>query len=92
MSLVVSAIVINWMMLACTHLKFKQTMQKLNKTTLFPAIAYPLSNYICIVFMLGILAIMWQTPEMQIAVLLIPVWIICLSFTYWLKQKKTNIS
>lgn len=91
MSLVVSAIVINWMMLACTHLKFKQKMQSLSKTTLFPAIAYPLSNYICIAFMLGILAIMWLTPDMRIAVLLIPVWIICLSFAYWLKQKEANV-
>lgn len=88
MSLVVSAIVINWMMLACTHLKFKQKMQKLKQNTLFPTIAYPLSNYICIAFMLSILVIMWLTPDMRIAVLLIPVWIICLSLAYGLKQKK----
>lgn len=88
MSLVVSAIVINWMMLACTHLKFKQKMQKLKHNTLFPTIAYPLSNYICIAFMLSILVIMWLTPDMRIAVLLIPVWIICLSLAYGLKQKK----
>ncbi|QOW45687.1 MULTISPECIES: amino acid permease [Acinetobacter] len=88
MSLVVSAIVINWMMLACTHLKFKQKMQKLKHNTLFPTIAYPLSNYICIAFMLSILVIMWLTPDMRIAVLLIPVWIICLSLAYGLKRKK----
>ncbi|RYL28318.1 MULTISPECIES: amino acid permease [Acinetobacter] len=88
MSLVVSAIVINWMMLACTHLKFKQKMQQLKHNTLFPTIAYPLSNYICIAFMLSILVIMWLTPDMRIAVLLIPVWIICLSLAYGLKQKK----
>ncbi|MFN4189048.1 MAG: amino acid permease, partial [Acinetobacter johnsonii] len=52
MSLVVSAIVINWMMLALTHLKFKQRMLALQKSTLFPTLIYPISNYICIVFML----------------------------------------
>ena len=88
MSLVVSAIVINWMMLALTHLKFKQRMLSLNKPTLFPVLMYPLSNYICITFMLGILVVMWFTPDMRIAVELIPLWIGCLTLTYWFKQRR----
>ncbi|MFC2995268.1 amino acid permease [Acinetobacter sichuanensis] len=87
MSLVVSAIVINWMMLAFTHLKFKQRMLKRQKSTLFPAIAYPITNYICIIFMLAILVVMWMTPDMQIAVILIPFWLICLTLAYCLKPK-----
>ena len=87
MSLVVSAIVINWMMLALTHLKFKQRMLALQKSTLFPTLIYPISNYICIVFMLGILVVMWLTPDMRIVVMLIPLWIGCLTLTYWFKQR-----
>jgi len=89
MSLVVSAIVINWMVLSLTHLKFKQRMLQLKKMSIFPSIAYPLTNYICVLFMLCILVIMWLTPDMRIAVMLIPVWIACLSLTYWLKIKKS---
>ncbi|WP_445346459.1 amino acid permease [Acinetobacter bohemicus] len=88
MSLVVSAIVINWMVLSLTHLKFKQRMLQLKKMSIFPSIAYPLTNYICVLFMLCILVIMWMTPDMRIAVMLIPVWIACLSLAYWLKIKK----
>ena len=88
MSLVVSAIVINWMVLSLTHLKFKQRMLQLKKMSIFPSIAYPLTNYICVIFMLCILVIMWMTPDMRIAVMLIPVWITCLSLAYWLKIKK----
>ncbi|AYA68451.1 amino acid permease [Acinetobacter sp. WCHA55] len=87
MSLVVSAIVINWMMLALTHLKFKQRMLALKKSTLFPTLIYPISNYICIAFMLGILVVMWLTPDMRIAVALIPLWIGCLTLTYWFKHR-----
>lgn len=87
MSLVVSAIVINWMMLALIHLKFKQRMLALKQTTLFPTLLYPLSNYLCIAFMLGILVVMWLSPDMQIAVILIPFWIVCLSVVYGLKQR-----
>ena len=88
MNLVVSAIVINWMVLSLTHLKFKQRMLQLKKMSIFPSIAYPLTNYICVLFMLCILVIMWMTPDMRIAVMLIPVWIACLSLAYWLKIKK----
>ena len=88
MSLVVSAIVINWMVLSLTHLKFKKHRLSLNKLSIFPSIAYPLTNYICVIFMLCILMIMWMTPDMRIAVLLIPLWIACLSLAYWLKTKQ----
>ena len=90
MSLVVAAIVINWMMLALTHLKFKQKIQILNKVTRFPAIAYPITNYICVIFMLCILLIMWMTPDMRIAVILIPFWLACLAIAYRVKLKKTS--
>lgn len=88
MSLVISAIVINWTVLSLTHLKFKRKMNVLNKVSLFPAIAYPISNYICVIFMLCILMIMWMTPDMRIAVILIPLWIACLSLAYWFKMRK----
>ncbi|WP_089605479.1 amino acid permease [Acinetobacter piscicola] len=88
MSLVISAIVINWTVLSLTHLKFKRKMNALNKVSLFPSIGYPLSNYICVIFMLCILAIMWMTPDMRIAVILIPLWIACLSLAYWFKVRK----
>ena len=90
MSLVVAAIVINWMMLALTHLKFKQKIKILNKVTRFPAIAYPITNYICVIFMLCILLIMWMTPDMRIAVILIPFWLACLAIAYRVKLKKTS--
>lgn len=88
MSLVVSAIVINWMVLSLTHLKFKRRMNNQKKKTIFPSIAYPFSNYICVVFMLGILLIMWYTPDMKIAVILIPFWLMILTIAYRLKQRK----
>ena len=57
-------------------------------TSKFPSIAYPFSNYLCIVFMLGILVVMSLTLDMRIAVMMIPAWILCLMFAYFLKQRK----
>ncbi|ENX02210.1 hypothetical protein F900_01274 [Acinetobacter modestus] len=88
MMLVVAAIVINWVVISWTHLKFRKTMQAQGVTSKFPSIAYPFSNYLCIIFMLGILVVMSLTPDMRIAVMMIPAWILCLMFAYFLKQRK----
>lgn len=89
MMLVVAAIVINWVVISYTHLKFKQRMIATNTPTLFPSIAYPLSNYLCIAFMCGILLIMSLTPDMRIAVWMIPIWISILLMAYFFQKKKT---
>lgn len=88
MMLFVAAIVINWVVISWTHLKFRKTMQAQGVTSKFPNIAYPFSNYLCIVFMLGILVVMSLTLDMRIAVMMIPAWILCLMFAYFLKQRK----
>jgi aromatic amino acid transport protein AroP len=74
MSLVVSCLVINWVMISYTHLRFRLSKDKENTKTKFPSLFYPVSNYICFVFLLGILSIMWIT-NMKLSVELIPIWL-----------------
>lgn len=88
MMLVVAAIVINWVVISWTHLKFRKAMQAQGVTTKFPSIAYPFSNYLCMIFMLGILVVMSLTADMRIAVMMIPAWILCLMLAYYVKQRK----
>jgi aromatic amino acid transport protein AroP len=88
MMLVVAAIVINWVVISYTHLKFKKHMISIHAPTQFPSIAYPFTNYLCIIFMCGILLIMSHTPDMRIAVMMIPVWISVLLVAYFFKNKK----
>lgn len=87
MMLVVAAIVINWVVISYTHLKFKRYMLKHQHNTLFPSLFYPWSNYLCIAFMAGILVIMSQSP-MQIAVWLLPCWVLILMLAYFIQQKR----
>ncbi|MFW2135684.1 amino acid permease [Chryseobacterium sp. TY4] len=86
MSLVVSCLVINWIMISYTHIKFKQAYN--NTKTIFPSFAYPLTNYICLIFLCGILVIMWFTG-LKISVELIPIWLAFL-FLCYLAVKKNN--
>ena len=92
MALVVSALVINWAMISLAHLKFRQAKQREGVTTKFKALLYPLGNYICLLFMCGILVIMYMTPGIQISVILIPVWLILLAIGYKLKGKNGEVA
>jgi aromatic amino acid transport protein AroP len=90
MMLVVAAIVINWLVISYTHLKFKTSMNRTQTRTNFPSVAYPFTNYLCIAFMGGILLIMSSTPDMRVAVIMIPVWIGILSVAYFFKRKQES--
>ncbi|MEG3134238.1 amino acid permease [Rouxiella sp. T17] len=88
MSLVVSALVINWAMISITHLKFRRALHTVNQKTRFPSLAYPFTNYLCLAFLAAILVIMFMTPGMQISVWLIPVWLLMLAVGYQFRKKK----
>ena len=92
MALVVSALVINWAMISLAHLKFRQSKEREGVQTKFKALFYPLGNYICLLFLAGILVIMYMTPGIQISVLLIPVWLAVLGIGYAVKQKKQRVT
>lgn len=81
MSLVVSALIINWVMISITHLYFRRQKDCEGRRTKFRTFWYPFTNYLCLVFLVGVLVIMWITG-MKIPVELIPVWLILLYVSY----------
>ena len=87
MSLVVSSLIINWLMISIVHLKFKGNKKDEQIRTKFPSFLYPVSNYICLVFLSGILILMWVTG-MRLPVALIPIWILFLYGCYILVKRK----
>jgi aromatic amino acid transport protein AroP len=82
MMLVVAALVINWTLISVTHLKFRRASSTADKATAYPSWGYPLTNYVCLLFMAGILVVMALSPDIRQAVLLIPVWIGVLALAY----------
>lgn len=82
MSLVVSALVINWAMISLTHLRFRRAKQQAGQPTEFRSIGYPLTNYFCILFLAGILVVMYLTPALRLSVYLIPCWLLALAIGY----------
>lgn len=89
MALVVSTLIINWLMICYTHLKFRKSKINEGTKTKFPSIFYPVSNYICIVFLLIILVLMCITG-MEIQVILIPIWLAFLFVMFKLYKPKSK--
>lgn len=87
MMLVVAALVINWGMISLTHLKFRARMDADSRRPAFLSPLAPWSNYLCLAFMVGILAVMALTPGMGVAVLLMPLWVAVLGGIYWLQRR-----
>jgi aromatic amino acid transport protein AroP len=90
MALVVSALVINWAMISLAHMRFRRAKQQQGVKPRFPALFYPLGNWICLIFMAAVLVIMVMTPGMAISVWLIPVWIAILGVGYLVRQKNAK--
>jgi len=86
MGLAVSGLLINWTMISWTHLRFRAAKRAAGQGTIFPSPAYPLTNYLCLVFLAGIVAVMLATPELRVSVYLIPVWLIVLAIGYRLAE------
>jgi len=87
MSLVVSALVINWAMISLAHMKFRRKKDQQGVTTRFRAVLYPAGNWLCLLFMAAVLVIMAMTPGMAISVWLIPVWLVILAVGYAVKNR-----
>ncbi|WP_323122732.1 amino acid permease [Burkholderia alba] len=90
MGLVVSAIIINWAMISIIHLKFRQTKREAGVETRFKSLGYPLTNYLCLAFMAGILVVMYLTPDLRLSVYLIPVWLAVLGIGYRYRQRNAG--
>lgn len=91
MMLVVAALVVNWLMISWTHLKFRKAMQQQQHITKLKSILTPWSNYLTIGFIFAILLIMSLTPDMRLAVMLVPIWLALLALVYVLKYKKKEV-
>ena len=88
MSLVVSALLINWFMISLTHIFFRKAKHSEGlKQTKFPSIFYPIGNYICLAFFVAVMVIMWLTG-MKVSVELIPIWLLILFVSYKVMTRK----
>ncbi|MCL2589821.1 MAG: amino acid permease [Betaproteobacteria bacterium] len=91
MALVVSALVINWVMISLAHLKFRARKTEEGITPRFKSLWYPWSNCLCIAFLALVFVIMATSGGTEtVSALLIPVWLLLLWGGYCYKNRLTD--
>ncbi|MBD2813381.1 amino acid permease [Xenorhabdus sp. Flor] len=75
MALVVTTLVINWIMICISHLKFRAAKNAEGVKTKFQAFWYPFGNFLCLIFLAFILVIILTMPDIRVSVILMPFWI-----------------
>jgi aromatic amino acid transport protein AroP len=86
MALVVAALVTNWAMISLTHMRFRKA--KAGTKLVFASFWYPVSNWICLAFMLMILGILLLSPEDAVSVYVLPAWVLLLWIGYTIKNRR----
>ncbi|WP_075791426.1 amino acid permease [Massilia putida] len=86
MGLAVAGMLINWAMISWSHLRFRAAKQAGGQPTAFPSPLYPLTNWACLLYLGGIVAIMYATPELRVSVWMIPAWLVVLAVGYRLAE------
>lgn len=87
MALVVAALVLNWVMITITHLKFSRAQAAAGRVSVYKSWGYPTTNYVCLAFLAAILVIMAMTAGIDVSVWLIPVWLLILAVAYRLNRR-----
>lgn len=85
-SIAVGAAVISWFMIVVTNLKFRKIKGTKAQELKFKAPWYPYTNYICLGFLVMIIALMTQIDGMKMTIYILPAWIISMAIAFKLKK------
>ncbi|MBR2215427.1 MAG: amino acid permease [Selenomonadaceae bacterium] len=79
------AAVITWISIAVTHLKFRARQK--GRQNIFPSPFFPVANYLCLVFLAGVIFLMTQVEGLAISVAILPLWLAALWLGYRLRGR-----
>ncbi len=88
MGLAVGGMLINWAMISWSHLRFRAAKRAAGESTAFPSPAYPLTNWLCLAYLGGIVVIMTRSPDLLLSVWMIPAWLLVLWVGYVLAERR----
>lgn len=88
MGLAVAGMLINWAMISWSHLRFRAAKRAAGEATAFPSPWYPFTNWLCLAYLAGIVAVMYLTPDLRMSVWMIPAWLVALWVGYVVAERR----
>lgn len=86
MSLVVAGLVLMWVIIVVTHMKFRATLEAKGKKPTFRAPLSPYSNYVCLLFLALVTLVLYLTPSVRVSVYAMPVWVGAVYLIYRIRK------
>ena len=88
MMIATCAAVISWVTICVTHLLFRRRCAAEGRATKFRSPLYPWTNLLSLFFLAGVIFFMAQVPDMQLAVLFLPAWLLVLFVGYRCRRRQ----
>lgn len=88
MMIATCAAVISWVTICVTHLLFRRRCAAEGRGMKFRSPLYPWTNLISLAFLAGVIFFMTQVPDMQLAVLFLPAWLLVLFLGYQYRKRQ----
>ena len=88
MMIATCAAVISWVTICVTHLLFRRRCAAEGRGTKFRSPLYPWTNLLSLAFLAGVIFFMTQVPDMQLAVLFLPAWLLVLFLGYQYRKRQ----
>lgn len=87
------SIIITWAAIVVANLIFYKVKQEKNQEVKFKTPLHPISNYICLAFLVLLVVLMIIIPDFQMAAIIMPIWIIAIALGYKIKKmnEKKNV-
>lgn len=85
-AIAVIAAIISWVVIVVVNLKFCKAQGENAQQLEFRTPWHPYSNYVCLAFLIMVAALMTQIEDMQLAVGILPVWLLILYIGFRLKK------
>lgn len=78
------AAIINWLTILVTHASFKKKAKNMGS---YPSLFYPWSSIFAAIFLITVASIMFFMPDMKLAIMIAPGWLLLLSIGYFIKTR-----
>lgn len=92
MSIAILAIIINWVMILFTHLKFRKTIgPEAVQNLKFKMPWFPISNYVTMGYLIMLAVLMAFLPDYRLSLYMAPVWLTILIVAYKIKSARAKV-
>ncbi|SYZ34178.1 General aromatic amino acid permease [Propionibacterium australiense] len=89
MAVATIAVVVTWVLILLTHVKFRASLDRSGERTAFPMPGHPVTSWIALAFLALIVVLLGFNPSYQVALFVGPAWLAVLLVAYEVKRRVT---